>query len=98
MMPQFSRKSIVYALEKLLDLTQGKLTRFLLLHSLEDIAPPMSSLDTRVTLLTEYLVRNPEAVTQDGDNLTDSLVRELVERAATWAERLGADFNELHPS
>lgn len=104
-MPQFSRKTIIATLAILEGSTHADIDRFVLEHGLEGTsAAAGTSKRDRTNGLIRYLLNNPDAQTDEGANLTDSIVRDLIESAAKSAERaslyaLGASqtFEERFP-
>jgi len=79
--PQFGRKTIVAAGRTIDAWTQGDVDALVLDHALEH-AEIVGAVQTRATRLIYYLLENGETVTDDGENLVDTVVRDLVERAA----------------
>jgi hypothetical protein len=76
-MPIFSRPTILAATDLLVDFGHAALTRFLLEFGLDDIGDA-GSLRDRANATARYLLRNPDAIAGDGENLTDSVVSRLI--------------------
>jgi hypothetical protein len=76
-MPQFSRRTILAATDVIALRSHAQIDRFLLEYGLEDAVAGYSKAD-KATALGRHLMRNPEAVTDTGENLTDVIVRALV--------------------
>lgn len=81
-MPQFTRPTIVAAVRTVDRWYQAAVDSFLLEHGLEHAAPE-GSVQMRANLLIRHLLGNPDATTDDGGNLVDVVVRDLVERAVS---------------
>lgn len=83
-MPQFTRPTIVAACRTLDRFTQARFDSFLLDHGLEDAAPPaIGSVERRANALIKHLLGNPDAKALTGKDLVDSVVRDLIARAAS---------------
>lgn len=76
-MPQFTRRTILAAVDFILVKTHAEIDRFALEYGLEGVVVGYSKTD-RVNALGRYLLRNPEATTDTGDNLTDAITLALV--------------------
>ncbi len=88
----FSRSSIVEAL-KLFDgwTTTNEFDRFLLLFSLETIAPAgLGSKPTRINALIRHLIANPSLTGPDGADLTLEIIEYLLTTHARYAWGLTA--------
>jgi hypothetical protein len=80
-MPQFTRPTINAAGRTIDAWSQSSLDSFLLEHDLDRWPPAGKSVVTRANLLIRYLLDSPDATTGDGENLIDTVVRDLVKRA-----------------
>ena len=82
-MPQFSRKTLLAATDCLTQLmSHAEIDRFLLEYGLEDVVPSEgSSKQARANALARHLLADPERTDEDGRNLIDALVEDLVHRA-----------------
>jgi hypothetical protein len=76
-MPQFSRRTILAAADVFGNLGHAAVTRFMLEHGLED-ANVAGSLQDRSNALGRYLLQDPARLDQDGRNLVDTVVSDLV--------------------
>lgn len=86
-MPQFTRKAIIAALATLEKYSNSDISRFLLEHALENTDADMgNSKRERTNGLIRYLLQRPDAQTEDGANLVDTIVRDLVQSAARSAQ------------
>lgn len=82
-MPQFTRPTIVAAGRIIDNWRQASIDSFLLDFGLEHVAPKLgNSTETRANLLIRHLLDNPNSTTDDGENLVDAVVRDVVERVA----------------
>lgn len=79
-MPQFSRRTILAAVDILASFGHTGVDRFLLEHGLEN-ADIAGSLQARANALARYLLSNPDERDQDSRNLTDTIVESLVSYA-----------------
>jgi hypothetical protein len=77
-MAQFSRRTILAATDTMSHWGHTNIDRFLLEHGLEE-AVRGSSMANRANALGKYLLDNPDALNEDGVNLTDAIVGELVQ-------------------
>src|SRR6266446_5256138 len=100
-MPQFSRRSVIAATDNIAGWSHAEIDRFALKYGLENVAVGYSRLN-KANALGAHLIRNPEAVDEDGANLCDSIVTEVVNLAAgrCWvgypqAFQIG-EFRERH--
>ena len=101
----FSRRTILAATDVLERENHAYIDRFLLQHRLEN-AIGGGYVRDRATALATYLLENPETLNEDGQNLTDVVVENLVERAITIFTRynsfelgrLQAELPESHRS
>ncbi len=100
-MAQFSRRTILAASDFLDGMGHSHITRFLLEHGLEN-AIADGSMRNRANFLAQYLITNPEAEQEDGQNLVDAVVEDLVGRAIARCTQYGAfdydRFREWFPS
>jgi hypothetical protein len=94
-MPEFTRPTIVAAGRTIDGWGHSRIDGFFLEHDLAG-SIASGSIETRANNLIRYLIDNPAATTPEGDNLVDTVVRDLVERAARVALG-GLDFIELFP-
>jgi hypothetical protein len=78
-MAKYSRKTILKATDLLADVGHDDMDRFMLEHSLEGFHW-VGSVRDRVNLLVRFLLDNPLAE-EDGVNMTDNIVEELVSEA-----------------
>jgi hypothetical protein len=72
-MAQFSRRTVVAAAEALAAWGQADIDQFALRYGLENVVVGYSRLN-KANALGRYLMRNPEALDEDGGNLSDSIV------------------------
>jgi len=79
-MPQFSRRTILAATDLMADWGHAGIDRFLLEHGLEETVQGSSRAD-RANSLGRHLIRNPDKLNEDGENLTDAVITELVRYA-----------------
>src|SRR5437868_4249657 len=75
-MAQFSRRTILAAVD-LLPNYHAQIDRFALEHGIEQVVVG-PSIATRTIALSRYLIENPEALNEDGENLTNVLVTHFV--------------------
>lgn len=97
--PEFNRETIIAAGRTMDRFTQGDVDAFLLDYGLED-ARISGAVQARATRLIRHLLENPEVTTGPGENLTDAVVRDLVERAASRRvppEEEDTTFAERYP-
>jgi hypothetical protein len=87
----FSRKTILVATDLLTDFGHAALTRFLLDYGLDEIGDA-GSLRDRANAVARHLIRNPNAIDDEGHDLVDSLVLRLV----TDATRNATDYAGFH--
>jgi hypothetical protein len=71
MRSMFSRKTILAATDLLPHFSHAALTRFLLGYGLDRL--PGGSLRDRSNAVAVHLLRNPEAVDDEGNNLSDAI-------------------------
>ena len=76
--PQFSRRTILAATDRLGGWGNTEIDRFLPEYGLEDTVRGGSRAD-RGNALGRYLLASPDATTEDGENLTDAIVFSIVE-------------------
>lgn len=79
-MAQFSRRMILAATDLMASWGHTFIDRFLLEYGLENTVTGNSRAD-RANALGRHLIANPDALSEDGENLTDSVVGQLVENA-----------------
>lgn len=79
-MAQFSRKTVLAATDLLQNAGHSRISRFLLEHGLENQVP-FGSMRDRANSVARHLIANPEVLNDYGENLTDSVVNELVQEA-----------------
>ncbi|HEV8260850.1 MAG TPA: hypothetical protein VGQ19_08855, partial [Burkholderiales bacterium] len=80
-MAQFSRRTILAAVDILPSWnSHAQVDRFALEHGIEEIVVG-GSLAAKALALSRYLIQNPEAQNEDGQNLTDTLVGQFVAEA-----------------
>ncbi len=94
-MAQFSRRTVLAATDLMANWGHTDINRMLLEHMLEETISGGSRAD-RANSLGRHLVNNPNALNEDGVNLTDTIVGELVEgaiRAATDSYPQEFSFN-----
>ena len=85
-MAQFSRRTILAATDLMANWGNTGIDRFALEYGLEQVARGYSRAD-RANAAGRHLVDNPEALSEDDENLTDAVVTKLVEgaiRASTY--------------
>jgi hypothetical protein len=86
-MPRYSRKTILKATDLLEDAGHGGIDRFLLEHDLEGRVAGGSTRD-RANSAARFLLEHPDDE-EDGQNLTDLIVEELVGEAIRNSTRHG---------
>ena len=79
-MPQFSRRSVVAATDTIANWSHAEIDSFALKYGLENVAVGYSRL-IKANAVGAHLTQNPEAVDEDGANLVDSIVTEVVNLA-----------------
>lgn len=79
-MARFSRRTILAATDLMADWGHTAIDRFLLEHALDETVRGNSRAD-RANSLGRHLIRNPDAVNDYGENLTDVIVMALIEHA-----------------
>ena len=80
-MAQFTRRTILATVDMLPEWnSHARVDRFALEHGLEDIVAG-GGLAARGLALSRYLILNPEAQNEDGENLTDVIVGHFVQEA-----------------
>jgi len=79
-MAQFPRKTILAATDLMVNWGHTKIDRFALEHGLDEIVSGGSKAN-KAMALAKHLINNPDAQNEDGVNLTDTIVAELVEEA-----------------
>jgi len=100
-MAQYSRKTILAATDLLENAGHSRITRFLFEHELEGRVLGASMRD-RATGVSRYLLEDPERLNEDGENLTDAvindLIAELVQRYVRYGEFNYEDFSTHNES
>jgi len=91
-MPQFSRRAILAATDTLPQRTHSGIDRFLLDHGLENSVGGNSK-ESRANELARYLINNPDAANEYGENVTDAIVTELVRHAMNSCTNYANEFN-----
>lgn len=76
-MAQFTRRTILAATDLMATWGNTGIDRFALEYGLEQVARGYSRAD-RANAVGRYLIENPDAATEDGGNLTDTVVSRLV--------------------
>jgi hypothetical protein len=96
-MASYSRKTVLAVTDLLANWSHSDLDRFLLEHGLEDAGlGGSSSRQGRANDIARYLIRNPNALREDGTNLTDAIVEEVVASAISACTGHGGfDYKEL---
>lgn len=100
-MARFSRRSVIATTDSIANWSHAEIDRFALRYGLENVAVGYSRLN-KANALGAYLARNPEAVNDEGVNLCDSIVTEVVNLAAAtcrggFAQEFHiGDFRERH--
>jgi len=78
-MPNFSRTTILAALDTFENLSHSAIDRYLLENCLEDVAPiSVGNKQKRATAVAAYLLGDPERQDDDGQNLINTIVEERV--------------------
>lgn len=80
-MASFSRKTILAVTDILSGWSHSSLDRFLLEHGLEEAQLSGGSREARANGIARYLLGNPDATEEDGRNLVDAVVDEVVQSA-----------------
>ena len=88
-MTQYSRKTILAATDLLENAGHARITRFLLEHGLEGYVG-VGSMRDRASAVARYLLENPDALNEDGQNLADAVVEMLVAEAIQQCTALHA--------
>lgn len=89
-MPSFSRRTIIEAVATLDAFHHADLDRFMLEHGLENTGADAGSsvgLKKRANTLMAYLLANPEVLHHEGGNLTERVVRDLIQGGIARAGR-----------
>jgi hypothetical protein len=81
-MAQFSRRTIAAAADYMAEWFHTEINRFVLEHGLEETIEAGSRAD-RAIAMARHLIRNPDALNEDGNNLSDAVVTDLILRAAS---------------
>jgi len=95
--PRFSRRTVIAAVALLEGYGHSDITRFMPEHALENTGADDgngNSKRDRANSLMRFLLKNPDMTTDDGANLTDAIVADLVSRAA---EQFADGFDEQYP-
>jgi hypothetical protein len=79
-MAQFSRRTILAATDLMANWGHTNIDRFLLEYGLEETVRG-NSMANRANALGRHLIANPDALSEDGENLTDSVISKLVDGA-----------------
>jgi hypothetical protein len=79
-MPQFSRRTVLAATDVLAGWSHTDIDRFLLEFGLEETVRGNSRAD-RANALGRQLIRSPDETSEDGENLTDAIIKQLVGHA-----------------
>lgn len=93
MTPQFSRKTILAAIETLSEMSHSQIDWFVLQYKLDIVAEPLANKQKRAALIAEYLLRKPKRPDEDGYNLVDVIVRERVVNAIEGCTSSYAGFD-----
>ena len=80
-MANFSRKTIIGSLDTFERMGHSEISRFLLEHGLEDVAPPLGSKQKRAASVGAYLLRESGRLDEDGCDLVDVIVEASILRA-----------------
>jgi hypothetical protein len=92
-MPNFSRRTILAALDTFENMSHSEIDRYLLDYGLENVAPAEAgNKQKRATLVAAYLFKDPERRDEDGRNLVDTIVQERVQRAISACSYGGFNF------
>lgn len=87
-MPDFSRRTIIAAAATLEAYPHSDIDRFVLEHGLETTeAGSDTSKKNRANAIITYLLAYPDALHHEGGNLTEIVVRDLIQRAIVQAGR-----------
>ena len=93
-MPQFSRKTILAAIDTLERLSHSGIDRYILEHGLEDVVPgEFANKQKRATSTARYLLQEPERLDDDGCNLINVIVKERVASAINGCKSSYAGFD-----
>jgi hypothetical protein len=95
-MPQFSRRTVLAATDLLENAGHARITRFLLEYGLENYVLGRSMRD-RASGIARYLIENSEVLNDEGQNLTDAVVGELVADAVGQCNSYD-QFNNRYPA
>src|SRR6266851_792916 len=79
-MAYFSRRTILAATDLMANWGHTDIDRFLLEYGLEEKVSGYSR-PNRANALGRHLIANPESLSEDGDNLTNSVVGKLIDNA-----------------
>jgi hypothetical protein len=83
-MAQFSRRTILAAMDLMAEWGHAGIDRFLLEYGLED-AISGNSRANRANALAKHLIANPDALTDDGTNLSDTIVEHFVQSGIRYS-------------
>src|SRR4029453_15397166 len=90
-MPQFSRRTILAAGDVVASWSHAAITRFLLEQDLEG-SVETGSCAVRGMNLARYLTAHPDYPDQDGRNLTDTVVTQIIGRAIEGTQNYRREF------
>jgi hypothetical protein len=92
-MPQFTRRTILAATDLIADFGHSAVDRFVLEYGLEN-AGIVGNLRDRASAVARHLLNAPDRLDDDGRNLTDTIVENLVVRAiAGCVDRYSRSFD-----
>jgi hypothetical protein len=81
-MAQFSRRTITAVSDYMAEWSHTEINRFFLERGLEEAIEVGSRAD-RAMAMARHLIRNPDALNEDGENLSDAVITDLIGRAAS---------------
>lgn len=82
---KFSRRVTVEIMNLIKSYTHSSLDSFCIKYDLMKIAPhDGTNVETRVNNITQYLLNNPDQQIEDEENLTFSIVKEIIEEQIKW--------------
>ncbi|MBX7106911.1 MAG: hypothetical protein K1X57_22770 [Gemmataceae bacterium] len=93
-MAQFTRATIIAVTDILDRCSQAEFHRFVLGVGMEEIAN-LGSVRSKCNTVVSYLLKNPEAKTQYGENLTDEVVRQVTSEAIGNCSRYSLGSREF---
>jgi hypothetical protein len=91
-MPQFSRRAVLAATDIVGSWSHAGISRFLLEHALED-SIENGSCATRGMNLARYLLNHPDYPDQNGGNLTDTVIGQIIGRAIESCQNYARQFD-----